>query len=960
MKILKYVFLSALVVCVCTGYAQTPVNNYPYATSGTFEGSGTADWYTPFRNVNPDPAVDYRMKTAAITRSSTKAKEGSYSLKVVMGFPSGFVIPYFDEVANSGKYPEGISLWLYVPGGYGSENPTLPLDTGFDFSVEANHGSSCGHDGYPSTFKYNTWIQINPILSASQIILTFGLNVSGATSLTFYIDKIETAAPKPLLLNGEVNGQTVSLNPTGGVQIFPGNPFEYPYNLYEYTWTNEGTGEIVKTTSNTRSGLTNGTIYNVLGNQRSTNVNHLGCSVYGSQKFIIGRAPTPTVQSVTVVQGNEAVLQASGATPSIHGYRWFSSASSSDNTLIDTDLSTTAIDSDPQLKRTYNTTGLHSFWAEIYYTTVTGTASERVLGTISVLPLTHGKPSASDDQIVCQGNGVTLTATGLSSSDFDYFWYNSSNQFIVRGSSLPLTSDDLPPGDHMYHVQVEYVGGLGAEGQVADSAPEYVNVSVVATPTPDISPANTTVYKTKPVVFTAANDQVSYTYTYKLYESEVSFVTQTTTDQVFSYTFSPLIIGEHNVIVTTSTPQGCTSESQFTIQTRDFKALCTSALPKDQSGGDIVLDKATGQIVFNPVLSCGENIPVGCIGGKVYEMPVANVVSASATSFSDHWNYDFMTTISAGNLVPSAQVGKWRPSATYSFRRNQIANDMNFNSGKFSLARFNWQLPESNERVGWVKTNQVTRYTQDGDPVEEVNPLDIYSTAKLGYNNSVPYLVARNADYNQVLFESFESIYASLFEDRVPNASKRYVGTAHSGNCSYNLSSAFETRYFKMDNAIRTRGLMVKVWVKGTSLDGNLKLELRNSSSSLITNKIFAKLTTLGEWSLWQVRIEPNSFSLTNNSSFKISIKRATSSPDLTLVDDVRIQPIDAEMTCYVYDPKTYRLLTLFDDQHFGLFYQYNAEGKLIRKMIETERGVKTVQETQYNAPTVDKNSLTQ
>jgi hypothetical protein len=68
-------------------------------------------------------------------------------------------------------------------------------------------------------------------------------------------------------------------------------------------------------------------------------------------------------------------------------------------------------------------------------------------------------------------------------------------------------------------------------------------------------------------------------------------------------------------------------------------------------------------------------------------------------------------------------------------------------------------------------------------------------------------------------------------------------------------------------------------------------------------------------------------------------------------VDDVRQQPQQAQVTAYVYDPTTRKLLASFDDQHFGLFYQYNAEGKLVRKQVETERGLQTVQETQYNTP---------
>ena len=72
-------------------------------------------------------------------------------------------------------------------------------------------------------------------------------------------------------------------------------------------------------------------------------------------------------------------------------------------------------------------------------------------------------------------------------------------------------------------------------------------------------------------------------------------------------------------------------------------------------------------------------------------------------------------------------------------------------------------------------------------------------------------------------------------------------------------------------------------------------------------------------------------------------------------LDDIRVQPSEAEMTAYVYDPVNFRLRASFDSQHFGLYYQYNEEGQLIRKLIETERGVKTISETNYNSPSVDR-----
>ncbi|MBR9855903.1 MAG: hypothetical protein GYB37_15235 [Algicola sp.] len=75
-------------------------------------------------------------------------------------------------------------------------------------------------------------------------------------------------------------------------------------------------------------------------------------------------------------------------------------------------------------------------------------------------------------------------------------------------------------------------------------------------------------------------------------------------------------------------------------------------------------------------------------------------------------------------------------------------------------------------------------------------------------------------------------------------------------------------------------------------------------------------------------------------------------------IDDIKFNPKESQTTCFVYDVKSLRLITLFDDQHFGLFYQYNNEGQLVRKLIETERGLKTVTETQYNTPSEDRESF--
>lgn len=62
--------------------------------------------------------------------------------------------------------------------------------------------------------------------------------------------------------------------------------------------------------------------------------------------------------------------------------------------------------------------------------------------------------------------------------------------------------------------------------------------------------------------------------------------------------------------------------------------------------------------------------------------------------------------------------------------------------------------------------------------------------------------------------------------------------------------------------------------------------------------------------------------------------------------DDIRIHPADGSMKSFVYDPETFKLMSEMDENNYSTFYEYDKEGGLIRVKKETERGVKTIQET--------------
>ena len=235
----------------------------------------------------------------------------------------------------------------------------------------------------------------------------------------------------------------------------------------------------------------------------------------------------------------------------------------------------------------------------------------------------------------------------------------------------------------------------------------------------------------------------------------------------------------------------------------------------------------------------------------------------------------------------------------------------------------------------------------------------------------LPYLIAQNSDYRACQFESFENVYSTTkLEEGVTIISSQIdTSRAHSGRASFKiLNTSASTagtpstanlvlKSFKLNSQINTNGIELKVWVKDPGyMSLPVKAVLKDSSGGSTQAVTFSKVAQTGEWTLYSAKITsfPGSSSATIIPTFSSGYAvSSTASP--IWIDDVRIQPFNTQAMTYVYDTRTLKLLASFDDQHFGLYYQYNAEGKLVRKKIETEKGLKTIQETQYHTPVVER-----
>ncbi len=417
---------------------------------------------------------------------------------------------------------------------------------------------------------------------------------------------------------------------------------------------------------------------------------------------------------------------------------------------------------------------------------------------------------------------------------------------------------------------------------------------------------------------------------------------------------------------------------------------------------------------------------------SIYERDFNDVLAASANVFTNQWNINDDVKnrygLSSTNPIETAEEGKWYLQSTYTYKtdisRMDEDNNMSFTSGILNdFYPFNWNNPD-NIAEHWLKTNTLTEYTPDGKLLESENILGTFGTEKLGYKNTLPYLTANNAEYESVLFESFEYNYGSskcgdtyCFEEIGYNDHHLSSDYAHTGEYSTllglnssststgnGLAITYTNNYTgslvlaqnkELTDAIQNSGLVVKMWLRysGTSaltlsladyttnvLDENAEtnntdgMALTDNDSPKFNDISFEEIARAGEWTLYQAVINPNDWASSANSYFgmgsgsadtdyglEINVQLSTTSSIINVtgetspsiyIDDVRVEPLNAKMAAYVYDPNTFRVVASLDDQNFALIYQYNDEGKLVRKQKETIEGVKTIVETQYNIPT--------
>lgn len=344
------------------------------------------------------------------------------------------------------------------------------------------------------------------------------------------------------------------------------------------------------------------------------------------------------------------------------------------------------------------------------------------------------------------------------------------------------------------------------------------------------------------------------------------------------------------------------------------------------------------------------------------------VISSSAKTYSDLW-----TNINATNRWEWGDKGKWREHRNYVYKQNTYHRDYaytdpllnkTFGGNTYNATGAYWITPFVNSNPDlntseWLNLSTVNQYNSNGNPLEEVDILGAYSAVRFGYNNLFPKVIAKNAMNNEIRFIDFEYQYLNgstrYIDDGIEITIGNTSNNAHTGKQAYSIPTTGEFLLAQnMSFGNNTNKAVMKMWTK----------RLPNGVSPNLTGTIYIGSTTVnstskviassGDWVLVEYIFDLSSFTTVQKLTLNVKVKNNASQAQI--IDDILIRPYEAQVSCFVYDKVRYKPIATFDDSHFALLYQYNSEGKLVRKLKETVKGVKTIQETQYNTPTRNRN----
>lgn len=343
----------------------------------------------------------------------------------------------------------------------------------------------------------------------------------------------------------------------------------------------------------------------------------------------------------------------------------------------------------------------------------------------------------------------------------------------------------------------------------------------------------------------------------------------------------------------------------------------------------------------------------------------SGVISINGSKLSDDWDYTALGIVpttsdyDTPNKYEDGRKGIWRATDGFIYQsaikggaNTSITTpdiERNYKGGAVDVAFSASDLiPSTSTGSLWIKNSTTTHYSPNSNVLSSTNILGIASSSRYSHNMTMPSIVATNAEYPSLNFISFEDDNSSYISTNKTHSGKKSMRIEGSGEFASGISG---------NSHLQSSKLNMRFWLKypyPTLNQGDSKLSISLSGATLINSSI-RFLAQNGDWKLVEALADCNGttnigYSFTYNNHDPVT-------GGYFYIDDIRFMPADAQASCYVYDDITKRIMAVFDDDHFGMFYQYDGEGKLVRKVAETAQGSKTIAEQVSNKLRYNRNS---
>jgi hypothetical protein len=312
---------------------------------------------------------------------------------------------------------------------------------------------------------------------------------------------------------------------------------------------------------------------------------------------------------------------------------------------------------------------------------------------------------------------------------------------------------------------------------------------------------------------------------------------------------------------------------------------------------------------------------------KNYLFYNSNILSGSISTWSSSW----------GDEVDSI----WRKNESYVYDR-----DFNFVDFPFdSLNRISDLYPNTSSLFPWYMTSNISKYDKYSHPIEESHKDGSYTSSIYGYGNALPTAIVTNAKQGEFGYVSFEDGWEDWEAGGTREEDQDDCPTGEWKVVTYQYGPT-KNFFCQNDQVIdRNKTYIATAWIKLITGSAVLTIEKRNGSDTYLSRKDKYVSSSTG-WELITLEIKPGDMSdLPADGYLRVWAGGDNDSSECE-VDDIRFYPADASMSTYTYDPLTWKLTSITDENNITKFFKYDDVGRLIKIM---DNNKKIIKRHEYN-----------